>query len=56
MKKLAKLLTTTMTAGFLLVACGDNGDVDDPATEDPADDTENIDDIDEIEEDEEVDE
>lgn len=48
MKKMAKLLATTMTAGTLLAACGDNGDVEDDPTieedvdngvdEDPADD------------------
>lgn len=56
MKKLAKLLATTMTAGLLLAACGDDGEVDDPATEEPAEDTDTVDDVDDIEEDEEVDE
>lgn len=34
MKKLSKLLATTMTAGMLLAACGDNGTVEEePGTE-----------------------
>lgn len=68
MKKLAKLLATTMTAGMLLAACGDGGDVEedptleeDPADEDldgdPADDDMDNDlDEDPVDEDEDVDE
>jgi hypothetical protein len=55
MKKLTKLLATTMTAGLLLAACGDNGDVNDPATEDPANDTEGLEDLEDFD-DEDVDE
>lgn len=41
MKKLAKIMTLTMTAGLLLFACADNGDIDgdldlpDPDSEEP---------------------
>lgn len=37
MKKWTKFLATTMTAGMLLAACGDDGNVDEePGTEEPA--------------------
>lgn len=46
MQRKAKFLTAALIAGALLSACGDNGDIEDPAVEEPAEDTEGLDDFD----------